>query len=95
MFKPVLATILVATALPAFAQSEGDAANGETLFRKCAACHQVGEDARNRVGPVLTDVVDRAAGTYEDYRYGGSMTAAGEAGPPTTSLPISKIQPIS
>ncbi len=80
MLKPAIATILLATALPAFAQSTGDPANGETLFRKCAACHQVGEEATNRVGPVLTNVVERAAGTYVDYRYGSSMTAAGEAG---------------
>lgn len=79
MLKPLIATILVATALPALAQSSGDAANGESLFRKCAACHQVGEDATNRVGPVLTNVINRTAGTYEGYRYGKSMTAAGEA----------------
>lgn len=79
MLKPLIATILVTIALPALAQPTGDPANGETLFRKCAACHQVGEEATNRVGPVLTNVVNRPAGSFEGYRYGGSMTAAGEA----------------
>lgn len=70
-----LATMLLA--LPAPAQ---DAAKGEKIFKKCAACHAVGEDAKNRVGPVLTGVVGRVAGTYDGYKYGASMTAAGAAG---------------
>jgi cytochrome c2 len=32
-------------------------ATGETLFRQCAACHEIGEGARNRVGPALNDTV--------------------------------------
>lgn len=57
-----------------------DAGKGEEIFKKCAACHQVGEGAKNRVGPVLTGVVGRAAGSFEGYNYGKSMKAAGEAG---------------
>lgn len=66
-------------AAPSFAQ-EGDAAAGESVFRKCASCHNVGPDAKNKVGPVLTGVVGRTAGTYEDYRYGDDLVAAGAAG---------------
>lgn len=65
--------------LPAAAPAQ-DAAAGKEVFRKCATCHQVSEGARNRTGPVLTGVVGRPAGSYEGYRYGASMTAAGEAG---------------
>lgn len=79
MFKSITAIILALSA-PVMAQSIGDAANGETLFRKCSACHQVGEGAKNKVGPVLTEVVNRAAGSFDGYRYGRSMLAAGEAG---------------
>lgn len=57
-----------------------DAENGEKLFKKCVACHQVGEGAKNRAGPVLTGVVGRAAGTFDSYKYGTGMKAAGEAG---------------
>lgn len=73
-----LAFGLMVSAGQAFA--EGDAANGEKVFKKCSACHMVGEGAKNRVGPVLTDVVGRQAGTYADYKYGDSIVAAGEAG---------------
>jgi cytochrome c len=72
------------TALPAVAQDvEVDAelaAKGETVFRRCSACHQVGEGAVNRVGPALTGVIGRTAGTQEGFRYSNAMTAAGEGG---------------
>ncbi len=73
----VIIALAMSTALPAQAQ---DATAGEQLFRKCASCHQVGDGAKNRVGPVLTDVFGRAAGSFEGYKYGKSMLAAGEAG---------------
>ncbi|MCK0100957.1 cytochrome c family protein [Pseudohalocynthiibacter sp. F2068] len=57
-----------------------DAEAGEDLFRRCASCHKIGEDAQNAVGPVLTGVIGRAAGSYEGYGYSRSMTAANEAG---------------
>jgi len=75
-----IATIIAATlsaAMPAQAQ---DAAAGEKLFTKCAACHQVGDGAKSKIGPVLTDVLGRSAGNFEGYKYGGSMLAAGDAG---------------
>jgi cytochrome c len=72
------------TALPAVAQDvEVDAelaAKGETIFRRCSACHQVGEGAVNRVGPTLTGVIGRTAGTQEGFRYSNAMKAAGEGG---------------
>ena len=46
-----------------------DAAAGESAFKVCKACHQVGEGAKNAVGPVLNGVVGRAAGTAADYNY--------------------------
>ena len=72
--------VLVATLAlpaPAFAQ---DAEAGERLFRRCASCHQVGEDAKNRTGPILNGIIGRAAGSIEDFGYSDSMTAASEAG---------------
>lgn len=80
-----LAFVAMATlAAPAvFAESHssgGDAAKGEKTFKKCKACHQVGEGAKNRTGPILNDIMGRTAGTVEDYKYSKSMIAAGEAG---------------
>lgn len=57
-----------------------DVADGERTFRRCASCHMIGDDARNRVGPVLTGVVGRPAASFEDYDYSPSMIAAGASG---------------
>jgi len=69
--------LALSAALPVQAQN---VAAGEKIFLKCASCHQVGNGAKNRVGPVLTDVFGATAGTFEGYKYGKSMLAAGETG---------------
>jgi cytochrome c len=46
-----------------------DAAAGEKVFAKCKVCHQIGEGAKNAVGPELNGVVGRKAGTVEGYSY--------------------------
>jgi cytochrome c len=46
-----------------------DAAAGEKTFMVCRACHQIGPNAKDAVGPVLNGVVGRKAGTYPDYQY--------------------------
>lgn len=72
------ATMLaIATALPAAAQ---DLEAGEAAFRKCTACHAIGEGAAHKLGPVLNDVLGRTAGTAEGYAYSQSMIGAGTAG---------------
>lgn len=57
-----------------------DVEAGKTEFKKCAACHAVGEGAKNRVGPVLNDVFGRQAGTYEGYKYSQAMIDKGTGG---------------
>lgn len=74
-----LATALLGVlALPAFA--EGDPAKGEKVFNKCKACHAVGEDAKNRVGPVLNGVIGATAAQVEGYKYSKAMAEKGEEG---------------
>jgi cytochrome c len=46
-----------------------DAAAGEKVFAQCRACHQVGETAKNAVGPVLNGLFGRKSGTVEGYNY--------------------------
>src|SRR5215204_6586639 len=64
----LLLPILAALALTAAAQAQ-DAASGEKIFAQCRACHQIGETAKNAVGPVLNGVIGRKAGTVESYAY--------------------------
>jgi cytochrome c len=59
---------------PAAAQ---DAAAGEKVFLKCKVCHQIGEGAKNSVGPVLNGVVGRKAGTIEGYNYSDANKGSG------------------
>lgn len=66
-----------ALAAPADAQSDQ---TGQLLYRQCAACHQIGDGARNNVGPDLTNVVGRKAGVHPDYRFSDALAAAGDAG---------------
>ena len=46
-----------------------DLAAGEQSFRKCGPCHSVGEDARNKIGPVLNGIDGRKSGTAAEYNY--------------------------
>ncbi|WP_323772472.1 cytochrome c family protein [Antarctobacter sp.] len=84
MIKTVLGATL-ATLLPfmALADShamEGDAEAGEKVFRKCKACHAVGEGAENKVGPMLNNVVGRQMASVEGFGYSKTMVEMGEAG---------------
>jgi cytochrome c len=54
-----------------------DAATGEKVFAKCKICHQIGEGAKNMVGPVLSGVVGRKAGSYPDYHYSDANKSSG------------------
>jgi cytochrome c len=68
MKKIICAAIAVAaSAAPALAQA--DLAAGEQSFKKCLPCHSVGEDAKNKVGPVLNGLDARKSGTIEGYNY--------------------------
>ena len=64
----------------ASAQDASDPVRGETVFRQCASCHQVGVEAANRIGPQLNSVFGRKAGALEDFRYSEGMTRAGADG---------------
>lgn len=55
-------------------------AAGEKVFKKCKACHQVGDGAKNRTGPMLNGIVNAPAGAVEGFRYSKAMKAAAEAG---------------
>ncbi|MGX1740373.1 c-type cytochrome [Bosea sp. NPDC055353] len=68
------AALLVAAVQPARAQ---DAAAGEKVYAQCRACHQVGETARNMVGPALNGVIGHKAGAREGYSYSAAMKDSG------------------
>lgn len=71
------AGVVLVMASPAFA---ADPAAGEKVFKKCAACHAVGDGAQNKVGPELNDLIGRTAGTADGYKYSPAMKKAGDGG---------------
>lgn len=53
---------------------------GEKVFKKCKACHQVGEGAQNKSGPILNGIVGKAVASVDDFKYSKVMRKAGEEG---------------
>ena len=54
-----------------------DVASGEKIFNKCRPCHQVGEAARNSVGPTLNGLFGRKSGNQEGYNYSDANKTSG------------------
>lgn len=75
MKKIILAAalLLAGTAIA----SAQDAEAGKTVFAKCGVCHKIGEGAAHALGPSLTCVAGRKAGTAEGYAYSPATVAAG------------------
>ncbi|MDO9526843.1 MAG: c-type cytochrome [Gemmobacter sp.] len=55
-------------------------ADGEKVFKKCAACHKVGDGAKNGAGPVMNGMIGRAAGTVDGFKYSKALTEMAAAG---------------
>ena len=73
MFATVLA--LVGTTIGQ-AQAQ-DAAAGEKVFAVCKACHQIGETAKNGVGPELNGLIGRHSGSVAGYNYSAANKNSG------------------
>ena len=71
---------MLSTSIPTNAQNAslmGRPDIGANVFKKCMACHQLGPDARDSVGPVLNGVVGRKAGTVPGYPYSSATKSSG------------------
>lgn len=75
-----LSAAVVALGTVAAADEFGDPDLGETVFRQCKNCHQVGKDATHRIGPHLNGLFGRQAASHEDFRYSKALTRAGAGG---------------
>jgi len=71
----IAASVAFVGAVPALA--DGDAVAGKAVFNQCRACHQVGPEAKNGVGPVLNGIVGRKAGEVAGYNYSDANKGSG------------------
>jgi cytochrome c len=71
------ALVIIASSAAAPAALAQDAAAGKTSFNKCLACHAIGEDAKNKVGPELNGLNGRKSGTAPDYNYSDANKNSG------------------
>ncbi len=77
MIRRLLSVAALGAALLPSVASAQDAAAGEKVFAQCRACHQVGETAKNGVGPHLNGLVGRHSGAVEGYNYSEANKKSG------------------
>ena len=68
------AVVVVVSSAMALAQ---DVEAGQTSFKKCQVCHDVGEAAKNKIGPILNGLDGRKAGSVEGYSYSDANKNSG------------------
>jgi cytochrome c len=77
MMRKLTIAALALAASTAAARAQ-DVAAGETSFKnKCQICHDVGDDARNKLGPPLNGLDGRKAGTVEGFSYNEGLKNSG------------------
>ena len=54
-----------------------DVTAGATTFKKCAPCHDVGETAKNKVGPALNGIDGRSSGSVPGFNYSDANKKSG------------------
>lgn len=93
---PTLAVLLIAGMTSGIAQAQtatpggavamlasADPAKGETIAKRCAACHTFDKGGANKVGPHLYGVVNRPVASVEGYNYSDAMKKFSENGTKT------------
>ncbi len=77
----IFGAILVALASISTAQADDKLIKkGKKVFNKCKACHAIGPDAKNKVGPQLNGIIGRKAASVEGFEYSDPMKAKAAEG---------------
>jgi len=59
--------------------ASASSADGEKVFKKCAACHSITKGGANKIGPALWGVLGRKVGSISDYKYSKALVAYGKS----------------
>jgi cytochrome c len=70
----VAAAVLIASTGVTLAQ---DMKAGETSFRKCLACHDIGPNAKTKIGPELNGLDGRKSGSAPSFPYSDANKNSG------------------
>ena len=55
-----------------------DGAAGEQVFKRlCSPCHEIGQDAKIKLGPPLNGIDGRKSGTFEGFNYSPANKSSG------------------
>ncbi len=74
-------TVVVEEVEPVLAALDEElVAKGAKVFKKCKACHKVGDKAKNGTGPMLNGIFDAPAGQVEKFKYSKALKTAAEGG---------------
>jgi cytochrome c len=60
--------------------ASADAAAGQAIEKRCAACHTVEQGGANKVGPNLWNIVNRPVASHEGFAYSGAMKEFSQGG---------------
>jgi cytochrome c len=71
---PALMAAVVVFAVPSGAQSTPA---GAQAFGMCTACHTVAKGGRNGIGPNLSGLIGRRAGSVPGFTYSAAMKSSG------------------
>ena len=52
-----------------------DLSHGQTVFKKCKACHSIKQGGGNKIGPKLWNVMFRPVGAITDYKYSKALSS--------------------
>ncbi len=63
----------------AFYLASGDAAKGENIFKKCAACHNAEPGGANALGPALYGVMGNPIASHPGFAYSPALQGVGGA----------------
>ena len=74
--KKLLLAAAVTVASSGLASAQ-DLTAGATSFKKCLSCHEIGETAKNKVGPQLNGLDGRASGSASGYNYSEANKKSG------------------
>lgn len=71
--RPILMLAAAMVLVPGSALAQTPVERGEQAFKMCTACHSVGENAANRMGPALSGVIGQPAATRPGFAYSQAL----------------------